>query len=100
MARIDRLITEAEAKLTAARNKEMWPLTVSERRRIITALAGGSWKAARSKSTVRADRRIEALTREIEGRLSAELTALQNQKQQTVNAAAEAKAAKKTGGWW
>lgn len=97
--KIDRLIADAERKLTAAQNGEMWPLTGSERRRVITALAGGSYKVIRGKSTARADRKIAALTSEIEGRLGAELTAFRNEKQRVINEAAAAKVAKKTSGW-
>ncbi|MFD3622252.1 hypothetical protein ACFWWT_45280 [Streptomyces sp. NPDC058676] len=98
--KIDRLIADAERKLTAAKNGEMWPLTGSERRRVITALAGGSYKVMRGKSTSRADRKIAALTSEIEGRLGAELAAFRNEKQRIVGEAAAAKVAKKTSGWW
>ncbi|MFD3716258.1 hypothetical protein [Streptomyces sp. NPDC058677] len=98
--KIDRLIADAERKLTAAQNGEMWPLTGSERRRVITALAGGSYKVIRGKSTARADRKIAALTSEIESRLGAEVTAFRNEKQRVINEAAAAKVAKKTSGWW
>ena len=99
--KIDRLIADAERKVTAAQNGEMWPLTGSERRRVITALAGGSYKVMRGKSTSRAERKLAAVTSEIESRLGAELTAFrQNAKQAAINEAAAAKVAKKSSGWW
>jgi hypothetical protein len=99
--KIDRLIADAERKLTAAKNGEMWPLTGSERRRVITALAGGSYKVMRGKSTSRAERKLAAVTSEIETRLGAELTAFRNEKQRVINEAAAATVAKKTESrWW
>lgn len=99
--KIDRLIADAERKVTAAQNGEMWPLTGSERRRVITALAGGSYKVMRGKSTSRAERKLAAVTSEIESRLGAELTAFRNEKQRVINEAAAAKVAKKTESrWW
>lgn len=97
--RLDREIALAARKVEAAKQGEMWPLTGSERRRIITALAGGSYKVARSKSPARAERKLDAVTNEIHSRLSAELAALQTAKQAVINEAAAAKAAKKTSGW-
>ncbi|WP_331718145.1 hypothetical protein OG985_50325 (plasmid) [Streptomyces sp. NBC_00289] len=99
--RLDREIALAARKLEAAKQGEMWPLTGSERRRVLTALAGGSYKVARGKSPGRAERKLDAVTSEIQSRLSAELTALQTAKQQIITQAATAKAAKKTESkWW
>jgi hypothetical protein len=98
--KIDRLIADAERKLAAAKNGEMWPLTGSERRRVVTALAGGSYKVMRGKSTSRAERKLAAVTSEIESRLGAELAAFRSEKQRVLNEAAAATVAKKTSGWW
>ncbi|MCX4429439.1 hypothetical protein OG991_60730 [Streptomyces mirabilis] len=100
--RLERAVTQAANKLEAAKNGEMWPLTGSEKRQVITALAGGSYKVVRGKSTANADRKIERLTKSIEGRLSAELTALQTEHGKAVTKAAGDKAAKKASGfsWW
>lgn len=98
--RLERAVAQAENKLAAAKNGEMWPLTGSEKRQVITALAGGSYKVVRGKSTAKADRKIERLTKSIEGRLSAELTALQTEHQKAVGKAAADKAAKKSTSFW
>lgn len=98
--RLDREIALAERKVAAAGNGEHWPLTGSERRRILTALAGGSYKVARGKSTARADRKLDALTSEILTRLNGELAALRATKQKILKEAAEATVAKKLSGGW
>lgn len=100
--RLEREIAKATNKLEAAQKGEMWPLTGSEKRQVITALAGGSYKVMRGKSTTNAERKLDRLTKSIEGRLSAELTALQTEHQKAVNKAAGDKAAKKASGfsWW
>jgi hypothetical protein len=98
--RLDRAVRDAERKLDAARNGEMWPLTASEKRKALTGLVGGGYKAARGKSTARADRNLDALERSVDQRLSAELSALQREHQAAVNKAAADKAAKKSSGWW
>lgn len=97
--RLERAVAQAENKLEAAKKGDMWPLTGSEKRQVVAALAGGSYKVVRGKSTAKADRKIERLTASIEGRLSAELTALQTEHQKAVNKVAADKAAKKASGW-
>ena len=98
--RLDRAVQQATAKLEAARKGEMWPLTASEKRQVVTALAGGSYKVVRGKSTAKADRKLDALKSSIEARLSAELSALQSEHQTAVNKAAADKAARKAKGWF
>ncbi|MEV7344787.1 hypothetical protein [Streptomyces sp. NPDC093544] len=98
--RLDRAIRETNRKLEAVRQGETWPLTGSERRAMLAALAGGSYRTLRGKSTTRADNRIDSLTTSAETRLIAELTALQVERQRLVTEAARAKAAKKSSGWW
>ncbi|MEU0603594.1 hypothetical protein ABZ484_36030 [Streptomyces sp. NPDC006393] len=98
--RIDREIRQATRKLAAVREKEMWPLDGRERRAIIAAMAGGSYRVLRGRSTDRADRRLESAWSSAETRLIAEITALQSERQRIVTEAAAAKAAKKSSGWW
>lgn len=98
--RIDRAIRETNRKLAAVREKEMWPLDGRERRAIIAAMAGGSYRVLRGRSTDRADRRLESAWNSAETRLIAEITALQSERQRIVTEAATAKAAKKESRWW
>jgi septal ring factor EnvC (AmiA/AmiB activator) len=98
--RLDKEIRLTERKLEAVRNEEMWPLTSSERRQVMSALVGGSYRTLRSKSTSRAERKLETTWQSVQTRLIAELTALQTERQRIVNEAATAKAAKKSSGWW
>jgi len=49
-SRLDREIQLTTRKLEAVRNQEMWPLTGSERRAVLRALAGGSYKVVRGKA--------------------------------------------------
>jgi hypothetical protein len=98
--RLDRAITQTTRKLEAVRRGEMWPLTGSERRAVLAALAGGSYRFMRGKSTTRTDDRLESLSNSAETRLIAEITALQIERQRLVTEAARAKAAKKSSSWW
>ncbi|KUO16714.1 hypothetical protein [Streptomyces dysideae] len=98
--RLDREIRITTRKLAAVREREMWPLTGSERRAVLRALAGGSVQVVRGKRTTRADRKLETAWGAAETRLSAEITALQTERQRVVSAAATAKAAKKSSSWW
>ncbi|WP_405673060.1 hypothetical protein OG848_25895 [Streptomyces canus] len=97
--RLDKEIRLTERKLEAVRNDEMWPLTSAERRQVMGALVGGSYRTLRSKSTSRAERKLETVWQSVQTRLIAELTALQTERQRIVNEAATAKAAKKSSGW-
>ncbi|WP_028799117.1 hypothetical protein [Streptomyces sp. 142MFCol3.1] len=97
--RIDRAIRETNRKLEAVRRGELWPLTGSERRAMLAALAGGTYRIARGKSTTRADNRVDSVSSSAETRLIAEITALQIERQRLVTEAAQAKAAKKSR-WW
>jgi len=99
-SRLDREIRLTTRKLEAVRNQEMWPLTGSERRAVLGALAGGSFRVVRGKSTTRAERKLEDLWTSVQTRLSGEITALQNERQRIVTEAAAAKAAKKSFSWW
>ena len=98
--RLDREIRQTERKLEAVRKEEMWPLTGQERRAVMRALAGGSYKVVRGKSASRAERKLETLWQSVQTRLTSELTALQTERQRIVNEAATAKAARKSSGWW
>ncbi|MFE0251769.1 hypothetical protein [Streptomyces sp. NPDC059010] len=98
--RLDREIQQATRKLDAACKGEMWPLTGAEKRAVVRALAGGSYKVVRGKSTSRADRKLETLWTSVQTRLKSELTALQTARQRLVSEAASAKAAKKSSIWW
>ncbi|MEV8340505.1 hypothetical protein [Streptomyces niveus] len=98
--RLDREIQLTERKLEAVRRGEMWPLTASERRRVMTTLVGGSYRVVRGKSTGRAERQEEQIALAVETRLIAELTALQSERQRLITEAAQATAAKKSSGWW
>ncbi|GLP66620.1 hypothetical protein TUSST3_32410 [Streptomyces sp. TUS-ST3] len=99
-SRLDREIRKTERKLEAVRKEEMWPLTGKERRAVMGALASGSYKVVRGKSTGPAERKLETLWESVQTRLTAEITALQTERQRIVNEAAAAKAAKKSSGWW
>ena len=98
--RLDREIQLANRKLEAVRNEEMWPLTGSERRQVLGALVGGSYKVVRGKSTGRAERKLETAWTAVQARLIAEIAALQKERGRIVAEAATAKAAKTSSGWW
>ncbi|MEU7097736.1 hypothetical protein AB0A66_05215 [Streptomyces longwoodensis] len=98
--RLDREIRQANRKLEAVREREMWPLTSSERRAIVAAMAGGGYRVMRGRSTGRAEARLESAWTGAETRLIAEITALHTERQRVVNEAAAAKAAKKSSGWF
>ncbi|WP_329218959.1 hypothetical protein OG352_21315 [Streptomyces sp. NBC_01485] len=98
--RLDREIQQTTRKLEAVRNQEMWPLTGAERRAVIGAMAGGSYRVMRGKSPGRAERKLDTMWESVQTRLIAEITALQMERQRIVNEAAAAKAAKKSSGWW
>ncbi|MEV6528315.1 hypothetical protein AB0M86_01775 [Streptomyces sp. NPDC051639] len=98
--RLDREIHKTMRKLEAVRRGETWPLTSSERRAVLTALAGGSYRVARGKSPARAEQRLESVSTAAETRLNAELTALHGERQRLITEAARAKAARKPSGWW
>jgi hypothetical protein len=97
---LDRAIREANRKLEAVRERELWPLDGRERRAILRAAAGGSYRTLRGRSTDRADQRLESAWLSAETRLIAEITALQTERQRVVTETATAKAAKKSSGWW
>ncbi|MFF7561100.1 hypothetical protein ACFZB4_14085 [Streptomyces pseudovenezuelae] len=98
--RLDKEIRLTERKLEAVRNEEMWPLTSQERRQVMGALVSGSYRTMRSKSTDRAERRLESMWESVQTRLIAELTALRSERQRILTEAATAKAAKKSSSWW
>ncbi|MDH2388330.1 MULTISPECIES: hypothetical protein [Streptomyces] len=98
--RLDKEIRLTERKLEAVQNEEMWPLNSAERRKVVGALAGGSYRVVRGKSTGRAERTLENVWNAAQIRLTAELTALRTERQRIVNEHATAKAAKKSSGWW
>ncbi|MFJ9748061.1 hypothetical protein [Streptomyces chartreusis] len=98
--RLDKEIQKTERMLEAVQNEEMWPLNSAERRKVVGALAGGSYRVVRGKSTGRAERALENVWNAAQIRLTAELTALRTERQRIVNEHATAKAAKKSSGWW
>ncbi|MGW1543709.1 hypothetical protein ACWCPM_26300 [Streptomyces sp. NPDC002309] len=98
--RLDREIQATAKKLEAVRRGEWWPLNGSERRAMARALAGGSYRAAKGRSTGRAEQQMDTTATAAEMRLSAELTALHGERQRLITEAARAKAAKKSSGWW
>jgi hypothetical protein len=98
--RLDKEIQFTQRKIEAVHNDEWWPLTGSERRQIMGAVAGGSYRVVRGKSTGRAERKLESLKQSVLTRLTTELTALQSERQRIVTEAAKAKAAKKSSGGW
>ncbi|GAB7109293.1 hypothetical protein JCM4814A_76070 [Streptomyces phaeofaciens JCM 4814] len=97
---IDREISKTTRKLEAVRRGETWPLNSSERRTVIGALAGGSYRVLRGKSAARQENRLESLSEQAITRLTAELTALHTERQRIVREHATAKAAKKSSSWW
>ncbi|MFD7434814.1 hypothetical protein [Streptomyces sp. NPDC059861] len=98
--RLDREIQATTKKLEAVRRGEWWPLNGSERRAMARALAGGSYRAAKGRSTGRAEQQMDTTGSAAEMRLNAELTALHAERQRLITEAARAKAAKKSSGWW
>ncbi|MFI0789523.1 hypothetical protein ACH4Q6_28430 [Streptomyces lydicus] len=98
--RLDREIRATEKKLEAVRRGESWPMNGRERRAMARALASGSYRAARGRSTGRAEEQIDATGSAAEMRLNAELTALHAERQRLTTEAARDKAAKKSSGWW
>ncbi|MGI5436463.1 hypothetical protein ACQEV4_02995 [Streptomyces shenzhenensis] len=98
--RLDRAIRETTRKLEAVRNREMWPLDGRERRTVLTAAVSGTYRITRGRSAGSAEQRIDAAWSAAETRLTAEITALQIERQQIVTENAKAKAAKKSSGWW
>lgn len=98
--RLDREIQQTARKLTAVQNREMWPLEGRERRAILGAITSSSVKVVRHKSTTRDETKVDTAWSAAETRLSAEIAALQAERQRIVNENATAKAAKKSSGWW
>ena len=98
--RLDKAIQQTSRKLEAVQQREMWPLNSAERRAVVGALAGGSYRVVRGRSTDRAERRLETAWNAAQTRLIAELTALQTERQRVVNEHARTRAAKKSSGWW
>jgi hypothetical protein len=99
--RLDREIAHTARKLEAVQNEELWPLNGAERRKVAAALVGGSYRVARGKSAGRAERALENAWNAVQIRLTAELTALQGERQRIVTEAAKGKAAKKGASrWW
>jgi hypothetical protein len=98
--RLDREILATTKKLEAVRRGEWWPLTGSERRAMVRALAGGAYKVARGRSAGREEQRMDATGNSAEMRLNAELTALHGERQRLLTEAARDKAKKKSSGWF
>lgn len=98
--RLDREIRKTLNKLEAVKRGEWWPLNSRERRAMLRSLAGGSYRAARGRSTARAEQRMETTGSAAETRLNAELSALYAERQRLITEYARAKAAKKASGWW
>ncbi|MFF4492403.1 hypothetical protein ACFY0F_39060 [Streptomyces sp. NPDC001544] len=98
--RLDKAIQQTNRKLDAVRNREMWPLDGHERRAVLAALASGSYRITRGNSTARADRKLNTAWQSAETRLTAEITALQIERQRVVTEAARDKSVKRLMGWW
>ncbi|MEV0170835.1 hypothetical protein AB0I00_06875 [Streptomyces sp. NPDC050803] len=98
--RLDKEIDKTRRKIEAVHNEEMWPLTGAERRQVTRALVGGSYKVMRGKDAGRAERKLESVWQMVVTRLTAELAALQAERQRLINEHARAKAATKSSGWW
>ncbi|WP_030341670.1 hypothetical protein [Streptomyces sp. NRRL S-1022] len=98
--RLDKAIQQNERKLAAVQNREMWPLTGSERRAVLGAIVSGARSLHRGNGTASADRRMDTAWQSAETRLVTEIAALKTERQRIVNQAATAKAAKKSSGWW
>ena len=98
--RLDREIQKAQNKVEAVQRGEWWPLTARERLAMTRALAGGARSVHRGDSTKGAESRMESIDSSITSRLTAELTALHNEKQRILTEDARAKAAKKSSGWF
>ncbi|MGW7023198.1 hypothetical protein ACWGGS_28175 [Streptomyces decoyicus] len=98
--RLDREIRATEKKLEAVRRGESWPMNGSERRAMARALASGSYRAARGRSTGRAEEQIDSTGSAAEMRLNAELTALHGERQRLTTEAARDKAQRKSSGWF
>ncbi|MEU2976620.1 hypothetical protein ABZ678_06310 [Streptomyces hirsutus] len=100
LRRLDREIKVTAKKLEAVRRGEWWPLNGSERRAMARALAGGSYRVMKGRSTGRAESQMDSTGSAAEMRLNAELTALHSERQRLITEAARTKAAKKSSGWW
>ncbi|MGD3106275.1 hypothetical protein [Streptomyces sp. YGL11-2] len=98
--RLDREIRATTKKLEAVRRGELWPLNGRERRAMARAATGGAYRAARGRSTGRAEEQMDATGSAAQMRLTAELTALYSERQRLITEAARAKAQKKSSGWW
>ncbi|MET9135097.1 hypothetical protein [Streptomyces antibioticus] len=97
---IDREITKTNRKLEAVQRGEMWPLNSRERRAVLGALAGGSYRVMRGKSATRQENRLDSVSEQAVTRLTAEITALHIERQRIVREYATARAKKKSSGWW
>ncbi|WP_141205799.1 hypothetical protein [Streptomyces griseorubiginosus] len=93
--RLDKEIEKTARKLEAVKRGEWWPLNGSERRAMARALASGSYRTVRGRSTGRAEQRMDTTANAAELRLTAELTALHGERQRLITEAARAKAARK-----
>ncbi|MFM9612720.1 hypothetical protein ACKI18_28910 [Streptomyces niveiscabiei] len=98
--RVDREIESTRRKLEAVRNEELWPLTGPEKRAVLRALAGGSYRVMRGKDTGRQEQRLDTLLVSVQSRLNTELAALEKARQRILTEHAQANAAKKSSGWW
>ncbi|WP_055620606.1 hypothetical protein [Streptomyces sp. JHA19] len=99
-SKLDREIKLTTRKLEAVRRGEMWPLTGAERSKVMRNLAAGGYRAARGRSTVRAERNLDAVRVSVVARLESELTALQKERQRIVSEAAAARTSKTSFAWW
>lgn len=100
LRRLDREIRQTVKKLEAVRRGEWWPLNGRERRAMARAMAGGSYRVARGRSSGRAEEQMDTTGSAAEMRLNAELTALHGERQRLITEAARDKAKRKSSGWW
>ncbi|WP_037935841.1 hypothetical protein [Streptomyces sp. SPB78] len=100
MSRLDRLARQAEQKLARVRARESSALSGGQQARLAAATTVIVAKGTRLKSSPAAERSIERVWSEAEQSAAAELDAIRRQQSAQVAAAAEARVAKKTKGWW
>jgi hypothetical protein len=87
--------------LDAIRKRETWALNASESARFYANLARGGTQAARGKSTSRADSALDAVWRDAEQRVAAEIAANEKVAQEARDAKAKAKAERRAQSiWW
>ncbi|MEU2358846.1 hypothetical protein ABZ599_38825 [Streptomyces misionensis] len=98
--KLDRIISDTEAKLRSLALGETTFLSAGEKARFAAHIARGGYQVTRGKSPGRADRAIDSLFEEAQQRLTAELSAARAARQQVIADAAAASVAKRSSGRW